>query len=52
MQKENTMNKEKDQLSRISKTLIFSEPFYGIFLIGLNKVFRKDLPTAGVSKNG
>lgn len=46
------MNNEKDQLSRISKTLIFSEPFYGIFLIGLNKVFRKDLPTAGVSKNG
>jgi predicted metal-dependent peptidase len=52
MQKENTMSKERDQLSRISKTLIFSEPFYGIFLIGLNKQFSKNLPTAGVSKNG
>ena len=52
MQKENTMNNEKEQLSRMSKTLIFSEPFYGIFLIGLNKSFTKSVPTAGVSKNG
>jgi predicted metal-dependent peptidase len=46
------MTKETEQLSRISKTLIFSEPFYGIFLIGLNKQFSKRLPTAGVSQNG
>ena len=42
----------EDSLARASKTLILEEPFYGLFLVGLNKVFRKDLPTAGVSKNG
>ena len=42
----------QEQLSRISKTLIFSEPFYGIFLIGLQKSFSKELPTAGVGKHG
>ena len=41
-----------DQLARASKTLILDEPFYGLFLVGLNKVMRKDIPTAGVSKNG
>lgn len=41
-----------DQLARTSKTLIFKEPFYGLFLVGLNKTFRKDIPTAGVSPNG
>ena len=35
------MRTVQDQLSRISKTLIFSEPFYGIFLIGLQKEFNK-----------
>ena len=39
-------------LSKISKDLILKEPFYGFFLIMLNKVWRKDVPTAGVSKNG
>ena len=42
----------QDKLARASKTLILEEPFYGLFLIGLNKVFRKDLPTAGVSPKG
>ena len=42
----------QDQLSRISKTLIFSEPFYGIFLIGLQKEFTKNCATAGVGKHG
>jgi len=46
------MKTEHAQLSRISKTLIFSEPFYGIFLIGLNKQFSKRLPTAGVRQQG
>ena len=46
------MRTSQDQLSRISKTLIFSEPFYGIFLIGLQKSFSKELPTAGVGKHG
>ena len=29
---------------------MFSEPYYGLFLIGMNKVYKNDLPTAGVSK--
>ena len=41
-----------DQLARASKMLIFEEPFYGLFLVGLNKTFRDDIPTAGVSKHG
>lgn len=41
-----------DQLAKTSKSLMFKEPFYGLFLIGLNKTFRKDIPTAGVSPNG
>jgi len=39
-------------VSKTSKNLIFDEPFYGLFLVGLNKVYRDDIPTAGVSKNG
>ena len=39
-------------VSKASKTLIFTEPFYGLFLVGLNKVYREDIPTAGVSKHG
>ena len=42
----------QEQLSRISKTLIFSEPFYGIFLIGLQKQFTESCATAGVGKHG
>jgi predicted metal-dependent peptidase len=42
----------QEKLARAGKTLILTEPFYGLFLIGLNKVFRKDLPTAGVSPKG
>ena len=45
------MDKQKS-LSKISKELMLREPYYGFFLIMLNKVWRKDLPTAGVSKNG
>ena len=41
-----------EELSRASKSLILAEAFYGLFLIGLNKKFRKDIPTAGVSKHG
>jgi len=41
-----------DILARASKSLILDEPYYGLFLIGLNKQMRKDIPTAGVSKNG
>tara|TARA_Y100000356_G_scaffold42894_1_gene33439 strand:+ start:1702 stop:2853 length:1152 start_codon:yes stop_codon:yes gene_type:complete len=42
----------KEQLSKTIKTLILEEPFYGLFIVGLNKVYRKDIPTAGVSQNG
>lgn len=41
-----------DRISKVSKLLIFNEPFYGLFLISLNKKYRNDIPTAGVSKNG
>ncbi len=46
------MQDTHDDLSRIGKQLMLSEPFYGIFLSTLNKVIRNDLPTAGVSKQG
>jgi predicted metal-dependent peptidase len=39
-------------VSSASKTLMLREPYYGLFLIGLNKTYRDDIPTAGVSKNG
>ena len=45
------MDKQKS-LSKISKELMLKEPYYGFFLIMLNKVWRNDIPTAGVSKNG
>jgi predicted metal-dependent peptidase len=41
-----------ETLSKATKQLMLKEPFYGLFLITLNKVWRKDLDTAGVSKNG
>ena len=40
-----------EDLSKIGKQLMISEPFYGIFMSTLNKVVRKDIPTAGVSKH-
>ena len=46
------MRTVQDQLSRVSKTLIFTEPFYGIFLIGMQKEFSKQCATAGVGKHG
>ena len=41
-----------EKVAKTVKTLILEEPFYGLFLIGLNKSYRKDIPTAGVSKKG
>lgn len=43
------MNHE-DSLARTSKELMLKEPFYGLFLISLNKIWNKRVPTAGVSK--
>ena len=42
----------QNKVAKAAKTLIFEEPFYGLFLVGLNKTYRNDIPTAGVSKNG
>lgn len=39
-------------LAKASKELMWKEPFYGFFLIMLNKVWTNKIPTAGVSKNG
>lgn len=41
-----------DSLSHTSKMLMFKEPFYGLFLISLNKDISTRIPTACVSKNG
>jgi len=41
-----------NDLARIGKQLMFNEPFYGVFLLTLNKVVGNDVPTAGVCKNG
>lgn len=45
------MNKQ-ESLSKTAKELMLKEPYYGIFLISLNKVWNNQVPTAGVSKNG
>ena len=42
----------QDAVARTTKNLIFTEPFYGLFLIGINKKYTDTLPTAGVSKHG
>ena len=40
-------------LSKTSKDLMLKEPYYGFFLIMLNKLWdKRRVPTAGVSKNG
>jgi len=39
-------------LSKTAKDLMLKEPYYGFFLIMLNKLWSKRIPTAGVSKNG
>lgn len=45
------MNKQ-DSLAKVSKELMLKEPFYGLLILSLNKVWDKRVPTAGVSKNG
>ncbi len=44
------MDKQRS-LSKIGKELMLKEPFYGFFLIMLNKLWSNKLPTAGVSKH-
>jgi predicted metal-dependent peptidase len=41
-----------ESLSKISKQLMLEEPFYGFFLIMLNKQWSARIPTACVGKNG
>ena len=43
---------KQESLSKISKDLMLKEPFYGFFLIMLNKVWHDAIGTAAVSKNG
>ena len=46
------MKNREDSLAKTSKDLMLKEPYYGFFLIMLNKVWNnKVVPTAGVSKN-
>jgi predicted metal-dependent peptidase len=46
------MNKvNEESLAKGIKDLMFEEPFYGLFLIGINKTWSDIVPTAGVSKN-
>ena len=40
----------QDTLSKTSKDLMLKEPFYGIFIMKLNKLWSIRVPTAGVSK--
>jgi len=46
------MNNIQDLVAKTTKELILTEPFYGLFLIGINKKFTDQIPTAGVSKHG
>lgn len=44
-----------EDIAKVSKLLMFDEPFYGLFLLTLNKTITQDdaeCPTAGVGKNG
>lgn len=41
-----------EDLARIAKKLMFKEPFYGLFLLTLNKQSSESIDTACVSKNG
>lgn len=46
------MSNKVEQLAKASKDLMLSEPFYGMFLIMLNKRWDDNIPTAGVCLNG
>lgn len=43
---------KNESLAKASKELMLKEPFYGMFLIMLNKMWDKRVPTAGVGLNG
>lgn len=39
-------------LEKCCKTILIKEPFYGLFLLGLNKYFGNKSQTACVCRNG
>ena len=41
-----------ESLAKASKELMLKEPFYGLLLMSLNKIWSKRLPTAGVCLKG
>ena len=43
--------KNQETLAKTVKDLMFAEPFYGIFLLSLNKRWDESIPTAGVGLN-
>jgi len=47
-----SLQNREEILSKACKELMFREMYWGFFILMMNKVWRKDLPTAGVSKNG
>lgn len=42
----------EENVGKITKRLLIDQPFYGLFLLTLNKVYSEGIPTACVSKNG
>jgi predicted metal-dependent peptidase len=43
--------RKDEELALAGKELMLEHPFYGMFLIGLNKEWNESVPTAGVSKH-
>lgn len=43
---------KQESLSKTSKDLMLKEPYYGFFLLSLNKIWTDKVPTAGVGKDG
>ncbi len=41
-----------ESLAKAAKELMLNEPFYGLFLIMLNRKMSEDVPTAGVHISG
>jgi predicted metal-dependent peptidase len=51
--KKTLMNSQiHEQIGKAAKKLMWKEPFYGLFLISLNKEITHQVPTAGVGKQG
>lgn len=46
------MIKYQEELSIVIKTIMLEQPFYGLFLLNVNKEFSKKVPTAGVTIEG